>query len=284
MGRWQFAVWAMGARFKADAGRCPYCRSTRHLFLQRKKILLQARRCRDCGLVYRWPADDPERLRKWYNQGYDGGIVTDLPRAEELPGLLEKSFCGSRYEKADYLRWVSEAIPAPARVLDYGCSWGYFVWQLQRAGYAAEGFEISGVRTGFGREKLGLRLVSDWEANRPAIKESYDVVFSGHVLEHAAEVKKGLTQLTEAIRPGGFLVLVVPNGGGREARRWGVRWGPYLGETHTVAFEAEWFSNHLGEFGMKIGELFSPDRDGKDRKCEGDELVCVAQKGGDRDF
>ncbi len=51
-----------------------------------------------------------------------------------------------------------------------------------------------------------------------------DAVLCWHVLEHLPDLDLALTAMRDALRPGGTLVLAVPNAGGAEARLLGHRW------------------------------------------------------------
>jgi SAM-dependent methyltransferase len=117
-------------------------------------------------------------------------------------------------------------MPASARVLDYGSSWGYGVWQLKDAGYDAEGFEPSRTRARYGIQNLDVPIHMDI-ASLP--KGAYDAVFSNHVLEHIPNPGLAFDQIVTVLKPSGWLVAFFPNGSEecREAspRRFHCNWG-----------------------------------------------------------
>ncbi len=277
MARVGFAFWSLYARFARRHNHCPYCGSIFHIRLQRKKLLIEARKCQYCGLIFRWPADSLDKATRFYAGQYRSGMITSLPSVDELSELRANGFGNSCYDKSDYVDLVKKIVPAPARVFDFGASWGYVGYQLQKAGYIVEGFELSQARAEFGRRHLGLSIYSSWEQLHSLPLPRYDVAFTAHTLEHLYDLWGALDKLAEAVVPGGILVIIVPNGGGREARELGVRWGPYIGETHTISFTADWFRQNLPRHGFQTVDLFSPSPGGRDRTCEGWELVCVAR-------
>ncbi len=101
--------------------------------------------CDQCALRYRYPAETPQQMERFYQSAYEQkGLTTDLPSAAELKVLMETRFQGTVRDVAYILRILDLLdIKRGKSVLDFGASWGYYTWQLQQAGYRAEGFEIS---------------------------------------------------------------------------------------------------------------------------------------------
>ena len=73
---------------------------------------------------------------------------------------------------------------------------------------------------------------------RPA---SFDVVYSDHVLEHSPTPRVAFDVFDRLLTEEGTLLIFVPNCGGENATRYGVRWGPMIGEKHVLALTAEYF-------------------------------------------
>jgi 2-polyprenyl-3-methyl-5-hydroxy-6-metoxy-1,4-benzoquinol methylase len=277
MARLGFALWSLYSRFTSEHNRCPYCGSIFHARLQRKKFIIEARKCQYCDLIFCWPTDSAEKAKHFYECDYRSGIVTELPSMQELSEFCASGFHNSRYAKPAYIELVRAAIPPPARILDFGASWGYVGNQLQKSGYEVEGFELSQARAEFGRKHLDIPLHSSWEhLHKPAFPR-FDLIFTAHTLEHVYDLWSILERFADALVPDGLLLIIVPNGGGRMARHLGVRWGPYIGETHTIAFTADWFRKNLPRHGFEAIEVFSPAAVGKDSMCDGEELICIAQ-------
>jgi 2-polyprenyl-3-methyl-5-hydroxy-6-metoxy-1,4-benzoquinol methylase len=278
MARLQFALWALKARFLKEHSHCPYCGSILHARLQRKKLLIEARKCQYCGLIFRWPTDSFRKAEKYYEREYRSGHVTDLPENDELAELLARGFENSRFDSARYVELVEQVCLGPRSLLDFGASWGYVGAQFARAGYKVEGFELSRSRAEFGRKHLGLQFYSSWGELTGTGLPRFDVVFTAHTLEHVYDLKTTLRNISRAVLPGGRLIIIVPNGGSLQARQFGVAWGPYLGETHTIAFTSHWLQETLPVHGFEDLELFSPCPGGRDLSCDGEELICIARR------
>ena len=132
---------------------------------------------------------------------------------------------------------VAPFLPADrgARILDVGCGDGVLLWWLQREGYAAaEGVEVSGeqvaIARGLGVEHVHLAPLQEFLRGAP---ERYDLLILRNVLEHFRkdEALAILADARRALRPGGHVLLQVPNGqspfGGR------IRYGDF---THEAAY------------------------------------------------
>jgi hypothetical protein len=251
MARVAFA-WRMAKkRWSNGNALCPYCDSRFADRLQRKWLLIEARRCLHCGLIFRWPTDSTEPNREFYETEYDGQQATDVPDAAAVAKMASNSFVGTTWHRGDRIRFVEKALGKPGgrRLLDFGCSWGYATHQYKTAGWAAHGFEIDRRRAEFGRAALGLEIKSDLEEYRG---RQFDVIIADHSLEHVPKIGGTLDAwLTLAAQDATFVVFV-PNGSCRDARRLGVGWGPFIGETHTVALTMDWFVRNLPRHGFQV--------------------------------
>lgn len=272
MARLGFAWWVLTQRFRNRGWECPYCKSTFSTFMQSKKILIQARKCSHCGLIFRFPADSAAKAAIFYNEKYQEGEITHLPSSAEISRLKADNFNHSVYDKSGYIDLLRKTQPAPCSLLDFGASWGYLAYQAAQCGYASEGFEVSANRASFGRRELGITIHTSWET---ISGDKYDLLFAAHVMEHLHNPWMDLDQMARVLKKNGKLVIVLPNGGGLNARRLGVKWGPFLGESHVAAFTPHWFRSNLWRHGFFIERMFSSPND---FSCDGDELVCVAVK------
>jgi SAM-dependent methyltransferase len=259
MARLAFALRMATQRWSSDSALCPYCDSCFAERLQRKWLLIEARRCLYCGLIFRWPTDPAEANRKFYENAYDGQQATDVPDAASVAAMASGGFGATAWDRVDRVRFLQKALGAATgrTLLDFGCSWGYATQQYRVAGWDARGFELDRRRAAFGSGALGLEIKSnlgDYRARR------FDVIVADHSLEHVPKVGDTLAVWTELAAPGGVFVVFVPNGSCRDARRRGVGWGPFIGESHTVAFTMDWFARNLPRHGFRA-EFRSPSGD-----------------------
>jgi len=237
--------------------------------------------------MYRYPKDQAEKSREFYQNTYREGMTTELPDQSELERLLESNFINTEKDFSERIDLVRRFSRGP-NLLDYGCSWGYGLYQFRKAGFNAIGFEISEQRARYGRKKLGMQIISDLQGLEVLRPASFDVVFSDHVLEHLPTPRIAFEVFDRLLTEEGTLLIFVPNCGGVNATRYGVGWGPMIGEKHALALTAKFFAKALQHFNMTAWFFSSPYSGGSlspgctDEELSGDELMVIAKRRGQK--
>lgn len=213
---------------------CPSCRGGWSDIIARKYLVTSLRRCRNCRLLFRAPTTPPATYSRYYQEDYTSGLTTELPDDARLRHFKTTGFSGT---DKDFSRYVSIldalGINKGARVLDYGCSWGYGCWQFEQHGFDVLGYDLSKPRVLYGREKLGVDLVSD----TTQITGQFDVFFSTHVVEHVPDVAALLNFAFSKLKPDGYFVAVTPNGSARYRARKPGNWARVWGFKHPILFD-----------------------------------------------
>jgi 2-polyprenyl-3-methyl-5-hydroxy-6-metoxy-1,4-benzoquinol methylase len=205
---------------------CPSCGSGHSRIVDRKYVVTQLRRCQRCGLLHRTPTTSEEESAWFYQSEYAQGFTTDLPDDQQLAHYLESGFANTGKDYSQYLA-VLDALGAHKgdSVLDFGCSWGYGSWQLNRHGFRVESFEISRPRASYARDKLQVNVRSSLSD----LQGPFDIFFSSHVLEHVPAVAKAIGFALDVLKAGGLFVAFTPNGSEQHRRTnfevWHRLWG-----------------------------------------------------------
>jgi len=158
----------------------------------------KVRTCDDCGLVFL----DARGLAP------SGGHPLAGP-ADKLMTKLHRE----RVEK------IAKLAPRGGRALDVGAGVGKMVAELVRAGLDAYGVEPDAERAAEG----GARVAKGTLANAPD-GEPFDLVIFWHTLEHHDRPFEALVRAAVLTRPGGALVIAVPNAGSWQAAIAGPKW------------------------------------------------------------
>lgn len=208
-GKLRYAINGLPKRLRQPR-QCPSCGSLRWGRRDRKGFH-ELLRCETCHLSYRWPYETLEEMERFYQRSYrQPGLTTDLPDAEMLKALLESQFSGTAKDFSRVLHLLEIlSISRDARILDFGANWGYGVWQFEKAGFKAVGYEVSKPRAEFSKE-LGVEVLSEWSDVQRY--EPFDVVFSSHVLEHTPNPSDAIRKKLSVVRPGGLFIAYFPNG------------------------------------------------------------------------
>ena len=149
---------------------------------------------------------------------YDAGAYrAGAPRLRRLalPAL-------NRFDR-QRLALVRSLVPPPARLLDAGAGRGRFVAAARDGGYDAFGIEPS-ARGVAAATVLGARVQRGTVEDTEVEPRSVELVTLWHVLEHLEDPGLGLSRIASWLRPGGALLVGVPNLDSLQARLAGERW------------------------------------------------------------
>jgi SAM-dependent methyltransferase len=103
-----------------------------------------------------------------------------------------------------------ELITSPGRILDVGCSLGYFLEAASKRGWTPSGVEISPHAAQVAREH-GLDVMTGTleEAGYP--ESCFDCVTMWDVLEHVQDPTEHMLEVRRVLVPGGLVVIGTPN-------------------------------------------------------------------------
>jgi glycosyltransferase involved in cell wall biosynthesis len=98
----------------------------------------------------------------------------------------------------------------PSRVLDLGCSSGLLAEQMRASGHHVVGVDRAEATDV--RKRTDAFFVVDLNRGIPdEVGAAYDLVIAGDVIEHLSRPADMLRQISQVLRPGGQVVLSVPN-------------------------------------------------------------------------
>ncbi|WP_031070811.1 class I SAM-dependent methyltransferase [Streptomyces sp. NRRL S-118] len=238
--------------FEARQHRCPWCGSARLGGRLRTTDLLQHKpgefsldRCHDCGHIFQNPRLSERGLAFYYRDFYDG------LGEERLGGM----FAGGTATYRRRAESVRPHLAGPAEWLDVGTGHGHF---CASAGEVLPEVVFDGLDRSDGAElaqragrvRHGHRgTFPELAAERPG---SYDVVSMFHYLEHAPDPQDELEAARAVLRPGGLLVIDVPDPESRFARLLGRWWLPWLQPQHLHLAPVANLRRRLGETGFTV--------------------------------
>lgn len=136
-----------------------------------------------------------------------------------------------------------------ARILDIGCGGGYFLQRMKDLGMRPYGIEL-GDR---GVQECRRRRILVWDVpveKAPIKNNFFDVITISAVLEHVADVKATLKASYKVLKPGGRIVIMVPNARGFSARIYGEYWSEWDIPRHITHFTKNDLRRYLEETGF----------------------------------
>lgn len=265
-GKLNYLWWAATKALTADTI-CPACGSNNAQFVRRKYLVTSLHECQNCHIRFRVPKETAGRAEKLYNkETYRQGSATDLPNPAELAELLKCNFAGTERHFGRHIAILKSTLPDGAKILDFGCSWGYGSWQMKQAGFDVYSYEVGEDRASYAKEQLGCKMVEDLSA----LYGTLDCLFSSHVIEHLPDPGILLSEAQKLLATGGYFVCFCPNGNPDLQSRdyYHKVWGKVHPLFITPAFMA-WAleKNHMTRCEMRAGE-----------DMLGGELLTIARK------
>lgn len=197
----------------------------------------ELRRCRDCGSAV--TAGEPPGP-----EAYEQGVYRPgQPRAAGLLRAMQHAAA------AQPVRLLERAgLPAGARVLDAGAGGGRLVAALAARGHDAYGIEPS-ERSRERAAAAGLDVRDEPVHGHEA--HGLDAVVLWHVLEHLDDPRGALERAHGWLRPGGLLLLGVPNPASAQARVAGPGWLHFDAPRHRVHLTPRGLDSLVGSAGLE---------------------------------
>jgi SAM-dependent methyltransferase len=165
-------------------------------------------RCAACGVVQTTPAPDAGERSAMYPVQY-------------YPAIIDRnSNSAAQQDKIALVR----AHATSGRLLDVGAGVGLFVRRALDSGFDAQGLEMSAQAVATGTRSLDIPLTCGDFLGTPFPASSFDIVTLWHVFEHLDAPRAILARIHQILKPGGIVIIAVPNVDSLQARLFRSRW------------------------------------------------------------
>lgn len=249
--------------------RCAICHRDRAEFLFRPESSPgPVVRCRRCGLCYVSPVEDDHAIIQ------DGPIVGNLdPEVltsadlHDIAGCWELSLLPAkeaewpafRLNAADALDRIEQHARAPGRLLDFGCGWGFFLGIARERGWEPYGLDPLPGHAVYARAKFGATVVTDVLRDDTFPPKFFDAVTAFQVFEHLPDPVSDLARLHRVLKPGGIILIEVPNIDTWSMRLLGRRHRHFV-QDHLTFFSARTLALLLEKHGFRVLVSYHPTR------------------------
>ena len=214
------------------------------VYTLKSPTLEQIVRCLSCGLYRTQPAPVNGNLK-----------ALSYTSMEDEPEILRKRRRRA-HKKITSVIARETAATSGIKILDIGCSVGYFVKYAKDKGFNCFGLDINTGSIEYARRDLNLSSLCIAEADAlPFGKDVFEAIVLSHVLEHLANPPECLRQIRRVLKPGGILLVIVPHHRGLIARLRPLSWLGWSPQTHYWHFTPEVIIQLLKEAGLKQSDL-----------------------------
>ena len=143
-------------------------------------------------------------------------------------------------------------IKSSGNLLDVGCGEGAFLKFFHKANWKISGIEIN-PQVAKIAHKVSKAQIYTQPAEKVKLRPSFfDVVTLWHVLEHFINPKVALKKITNSIKPGGFLIIEVPQGQAMYRKIFGPSWQLLIPGQHLYFWSQQSLTNLLQSLGYRI--------------------------------
>ncbi len=176
-----------------------------------------------------------------------------ISHTETREGLINRMYHSVRkITMRSKQNWVKTAAGVKqGKLLDIGSGTGAFLSHMKQLGWEVTGLEPDATarENAYKHYKIESSSVEDLFRLQPA---QFDCITMWHVLEHVHDLHAYLDQIRTLLKPGGALLVAVPNYTSTDARIYGAQWAAYDVPRHLYHFSPVSMDMLMRQHGFNI--------------------------------
>jgi len=232
---------------RAESTDCELCgsRSARELYtatdrLRNSDIRFSVSICDGCGVLRTLPAMSSEELSKYYPCDYWGDSA-------------EPSLAWIKSSQKEKTAFLEQCRLSDGKILDVGCGTGLFLRALE-----GEAWDRFGIETGAEAARRAAQILGDQRIFSAELIEArlesaaFDVITFWSALEHTNQPRSQVLEARRIIKPGGTIIVQVPNSASYQARIFKEDWFALDVPRHRYHFDLESLKRLLSDAGLEI--------------------------------
>ncbi len=181
--------------------KCILCRSAKYKNLY-KLNSYSLIRCSSCSLIRVSPMPDEQERERISQSIYSSA------------DYRKRYFKDKRFFKRWFnakLKIIEKSKPEKGKILDIGCSYGFFLEVAKKRGWDVYGIEINPITGGYAKDKFGDKILIGKLENSYFDTYSFDVITLWDVVEHVVDPVNFLQSTKRYLKPSGIICIQVPN-------------------------------------------------------------------------
>ena len=231
---------------------CPVCGSASinplltvrdHSVSQESFVVWQ---CSDCKLRFTQDAPDEASIGRYYQSA---DYISHTNTSKGLVNQLYQKVRNITLEQKAAL--VMRQTTSKGKLLDLGAGIGAFLHTMQQKGWEVTGIEPDAGARAQARQLYGLEL-QESQTLYTLPEGSFDAITLWHVLEHVHALHEYIIKLKELLKPGGKLVIAVPNYEALDSDTYKLYWAAYDVPRHLYHFSPKSMEALMSRHGLRI--------------------------------
>ncbi len=206
--------------------------------------------CAACRCLFLDPMPPGEEIAGFYPNEYWWSAAK--------PGLLKRlEEIYRRFVLRDHLSFILAAVEGRnnLELLDIGCGGGTLLRQLKRRGFKVRGVDFSPEAASVAMKENGVPVVVGSVADASFEESVFDVVTLFHVMEHVANPREVLAEVSRILKDDGVVVLQVPNIESWQFRWFGAKWYGLDIPRHVIDYSEGAMLKQLAESGLTVRRI-----------------------------
>lgn len=232
---------------------CPVCGSADiHFVLAVKDYTLSNRSfeifgCNDCSLRFTQDVPDAAHIGDYYKSE---NYISHTNTSKGLINRLYQRVRGKTMrQKAAII--IEQTHQHKGDILDIGCGTGTFLHTMQQSGWNVTGLEPDSDARNNALNLYGIRAKqADELFSLP--EHSFDAITMWHVLEHVHTLHEYIEQIKKLLKPGGRIMIAVPNYTSKDAKVYRQYWAAYDVPRHLYHFSPKAMQTLMGLHKLEV--------------------------------
>jgi 2-polyprenyl-3-methyl-5-hydroxy-6-metoxy-1,4-benzoquinol methylase len=204
--------------------------------------------CSNCDFRFTNPRPDEKEMTLYYES--DEYISHDSKKRSILQTIytvIRKFTIRNKYR-------IVNKYSSGSSILDIGCGTGDFLNYCRKMKFETTGIEPNKKARTFANENLSLTVYeeSHLDTFQPG---SFNVITMWHVLEHVHHLNERLKKIHSLLKPGGTLIIAVPDSYSWDAKKFNSFWAAYDLPRHLYHFTPDSMKNLITKNGFRIEKV-----------------------------
>ena len=230
---------------------CPICQSEKHTFWRQaidhnvSKDVFKISECNSCGFRFTNPRPTANTIGEYYKtENY-------ISHSSTNKGIINKVYHKVRQRAIKQKEQLINSISKDKTLLDIGCGTGDFLGYCKN-----KNWECLGLEPDQSARKLALKnnniIAEDLSHLNKIESNSKDTITMWHVLEHVYNLNEDIQEYKRILKPGGHLVVAVPNCSSHDADHYQENWAALDLPIHLYHFQPKDINYLMQNHGMNL--------------------------------